>query len=201
MPGMFGITAATNTVQLDNRRQAETLFTVFNGSGRPVRGRARVVPLNPVSERWLTLLGEAERDFPAAGTQQYTVQITAPPDAMAGSYPFRLDMVGVENPDEELTQGPSVTFEVPAPKVVKKSFPIWIPIAAIVALLLLGCIVGALLLFNNNRGEVAATPTPTPTRGRPLINATMFAPDPNNLRTRVVQPQQFQQPQQPPDSP
>jgi hypothetical protein len=53
------------------------------------------------------------------------VTINVPPKSPPGSYIFRLDMVGVENPDEDFAQGPGVTFQVtaaPAPK----PFPWWI---------------------------------------------------------------------------
>src|SRR5215210_8622022 len=159
MTSLFAITAATNTLRLDNKRQAETQFTVFNAGGRLVRGRARLVPANPASASWLALAGEAEHDFAIAGTQQYPVRIDVPLDAPAGSYPFRLDMVDVALPDENLTQGPTVTFEVPAPLPVKKPFPPWIPIAVIAAIILLGGIIAALVV----PGIVGSPATPTPT--------------------------------------
>src|SRR5215210_583251 len=46
MPDLFSITGATNTIRLSDQRQAETSFSVFNNSGRQLRGRARIVPLN-----------------------------------------------------------------------------------------------------------------------------------------------------------
>src|SRR4051794_37351857 len=139
MPGPFAITAAANLIHLDEKRQASTSFTVLNSSGRQLRGRARLTAQTPAAQSWLTLVGEAERDFAIAGTQQYSVQIAVPPTAPAGSQAFRLDVVGVENPDEQLSEGPLVQVEVPAPAApaVKKGFPVWIPIAAGAALLLI----------------------------------------------------------------
>ena len=141
MPSPFTITAATNSLRLDSKRQAETTFTVYNGTGRNTRGRAGLVPQDPAAAPWLTLVDDAERDFPIAGTQQYTVKIAPPPDAPAGNYPFRLDVLAVDNPDEDLTQGPSVTFEVPAPEPVGKKFPWWILIVALVVLLVVGGVI------------------------------------------------------------
>src|SRR5262245_16291829 len=109
MPSSFAVTTASNTVPLGDNRTSQVSFTVSNISSRPMRGRARVVPLNPTAAPWLSLLGEAERTLPASSTEQYAVQIKAPPTAPAGSYSFRLDMVGVENPDEDFVQGPSVS--------------------------------------------------------------------------------------------
>jgi hypothetical protein len=141
MTNPFTITAATNSLRLDGKRQAETTFTVYNSSGRNTRGRASLAPQNPASASWITLVGEAERDFPIAGTQQYTVKIAPPPDAPAGNYPFRLDVLAVDNPDEDLAQGPSVTFEVPAPEPVGKKFPWWILIVALVVLVVVGGVI------------------------------------------------------------
>src|ERR671932_286499 len=112
MPSSFAITTATNSLPLDPNRRSQASFTVSNIGGRAVRGRARIVPQNAAAAPWLTLAGDAERDFAIASTQQFAVQIAVPPTAPAGNYPFRLDMVGVENPDEDLTQGPTVTFVV-----------------------------------------------------------------------------------------
>ena len=134
MPSSFEITAATNSIRLDPNRSGQASFTVFNGRGRPAPGRANIVPLQNNTNGWYTLDGNRERDFDIALTSQYTVRVTVPPEIPAGSYSFRLDMVGVDNPDEDSTQGPVVTFEVPEP-AVKKPIPWKIP-AIIVALVL-----------------------------------------------------------------
>jgi hypothetical protein len=174
MSNPFTITAATNTMRLDDTRQAQTTFTVFNNSGRSMRGRARISPQDPASEPWLTLAGEAERDLPIAGAQQYVVKLAVPPGAPAGSYPFRLDMVGTENPDEEFSQGPTVTFEVPAPAPVKKPFPIWIPIVAVVALLVVGGVIAFLVIRPDPEKAAAVSQTAT-AEAQAAANATSTA--------------------------
>ncbi len=162
MANPFAITAAANSIRLDTKQQAQTSFTVYNSSGRALRGRARIVAQNPASETWITVVGDAEKDFPIAGTHQYNVDIAVPPGSAPGSYPFRLDVVGTENPDEEFSQGPTVTFEVAA-QPVKKPFPIWIPIAiAVVALLLVGGVIAFLVLRGGGESTPGATPIPTP---------------------------------------
>ena len=140
MPGPFDITAATNTIRLNAQRRGEASFTVFNNSGRAVRGRATLVALTPVAAPWLTLEGANERDFAVAATEQFTVHIAAPPEAVPGTYTFRLDEVDVALPDEGLTTGPSVNFDVPVPPPPpeKPKFPIWIPNAIGAELLLDG---------------------------------------------------------------
>src|SRR5918911_5611735 len=152
MPSSFAITTATNSIPLDPNRRNQASFTVSNTSGRAVRGRGRIVPQNSAAAPWLTLAGDAERDFPISGTQQYAVQIAVPPTAPAGNYPFRLDMVGVDNPDEDLTQGPTVPLVVPEPVVVKKPFPWWILVAAALAVIIL---VGGFLFFRSSQQGAA----------------------------------------------
>ena len=195
MAGPFDITTTTNTIRLDDKRQAEVSFSAFNNSGRQIRGRAIIVPQNPASatpasgtptsgtqpptpntRQWLTLVGDAEKDFPIASTLEYKVSIAVPPDAPPGTYPFRLDVVGVENPDELLSQGPSVTFEVPAPVVKKQAFPVWIPLVIIGALLLVGGVIAFLALRTTPNGPKSATATPTPTQ-LPLTGAARYVGD------------------------
>ena len=144
MPNPFSITAATETVRLDAQGRGSNTFTVSNISGRSRRGRARLIPAEPGQASWLSLDGEAERDFTADGTHQYTVRIAVPPGTPAGRHTFGLDVVSVENPDEEWSQGPKVAFEVPATAPPKKPFPWWI-IAVILGLLLVGSLVVWLL--------------------------------------------------------
>jgi hypothetical protein len=125
MSSSFTITSPSNTVLLGPNGQGQATFTVSNISGRINRGRARLTPQNPASAGWITIEGEGERDFEIASTQQFVVNIVVPPKSPPGSYIFRLDMVGVDNPDEDLSQGPGVTFQVsaaPGPK----PFPWWI---------------------------------------------------------------------------
>ncbi|HYO49491.1 MAG TPA: hypothetical protein VEW94_06535 [Chloroflexia bacterium] len=146
MPSVFAITTAANSLVLDSSRRGETQFTVTNATGRPLRARARVAPEGGAQATWFTIAGEGERDFPVDGTQQYVVQIAVPGDVPAGRHSFRLDVVDVALPDENLTQGPTIAFEVPAPLPVKKPFPSWIPIAIIAAIILLGGIIAALVV-------------------------------------------------------
>jgi hypothetical protein len=150
MATLMTITTTTNTVALREGRRGEASFTVFNASGRPLRARPQLVPgpsglgQDPSAGGWLSVAGEAERDFAIAEAHQYTVRIEVPPDAPPGGYPFRLDMVGVENPDEQYTQGPTVIFHVqqPAPK---KAFPWWILATAAGVVLIIGIILAIIL--------------------------------------------------------
>ncbi len=151
MPEPFTITATSNSIPLDPHRQGDTSFTVFNASGRPIRGQALLRSEDPAAEAWLSIAGEVERDFEIAAAQQMTVRIAVPPDAPAGLYPFRLDMVGTENPDEDYSRGPTVAFAVPEPEAEpeKTPFPWWI-VAATAGVLVVGGIIAAILLWPRN---------------------------------------------------
>ncbi len=160
MPSPFAITAATNTAMLDARREGAVTFTVTNISGRALRGRANLVTVDPKGAKWLSIAGEAEREFNIAQTEQYTVKIAVPPDGAPGSYPFHLDMVGTDNPDENFTPGQQVTFQVPAEEVKPKPFPWWILVVAAVVLVVLACVAFFLYqTFQDSQGKTAATQT------------------------------------------
>jgi hypothetical protein len=134
MGNPFAITTLSNTVSLRDDRTGEATFTVFNALGRPIRGRARIVPDDPATAAWISLVGDAEYLLGTAATQRFSVRIEAPPTAPAGNVRFRLDMIDVANPDENYARGPEVAFRVPEAPDVRKPFPWWIVAVAVVLL-------------------------------------------------------------------
>ena len=170
MANPFAITVATNTVSLDNNRQGGTSFTVSNTTTQPLRGRGHVVAQSATAEGWLKLVGDAERDIASQGSQQYVVQIAVPPNAPAGEYSFRLDIVDVADPDDNFSEGPTVQFSVPTAAPKPKPFPWWIVAVVIAALLLIGgAVYGIVHAVQTTSPTVSATtpttapPTPSPT--------------------------------------
>ncbi|AIZ45120.1 hypothetical protein QR90_08400 [Deinococcus radiopugnans] len=147
MPAAFTVTTATNTVTLGSDRHGEATFVVTNVSGRPMQGRALLEWQPRATDRsdWAAVQGEAERVFPIAGTQQYTVKFTLPPTAPEGQHILRLDMQDVSLPDD-VVQGQSVTLQVASP-VPRGKFPWWV--LAVAAVVLLGG-VGAFLLLGRD---------------------------------------------------
>jgi beta-lactam-binding protein with PASTA domain len=138
---LFAITATRDTVTLDGQGHAEASFTASNTSPKSIAGRAKLVPLGSTQESWLSLEGEQERNFAKEEAHQFTVKLAIPPGTPPGKYSFRLDIISVENPDDEFTEGPAVSFEVKkvaptpaAPSPLK--FPWWI--VAVVAVLVIG---------------------------------------------------------------
>ncbi|MPZ48140.1 MAG: hypothetical protein GEU75_02315 [Dehalococcoidia bacterium] len=114
MASPFSITAPSGAIALDANGRGDVQFSITNISAAPLRGRALIAGLEGVEAAWLTIAGEPERDFPVQVTHQCVVQIQLPPGTPGAQRRFRLDMVGVANPDEVFTQGPTVTFSNPA---------------------------------------------------------------------------------------
>ena len=110
----FTITTPAATVALDQNRTGEASFTVSNVSGQAIRARVRIVPVEGAPSTWFSVVGDAERDFAAGAAQQFTVRIDPALGAPPGAYTFRADVVGIEHPDDDFTEGPSCTVTVPA---------------------------------------------------------------------------------------
>ena len=182
-------TTATEPLRADASGQARAVFTVTNTTARVVRGLAKVKPLGDTKREWLSLEGEPERDFPARGTHQFTVNFNGPATAPGGStpataaqdgatppakYAFRFDIESAQDPDEDFAESPAVTVELMPATRREKKFPWWILIV-LGALLFIGLLVLILALVlgggNNNDNdnadesptpEVTATPSPSP---------------------------------------
>jgi WD40 repeat protein len=135
-------------VTLDNQGRAEVSFTASNTGPKSIAGRAKLVPLGSAKAAWLSLEGEQERNFAKGEAHQLTVHIAVPPGTPVGKYSFRLNIISVENPDDEFTEGPSVSFEVkelaPAAPPARK-FPWWIVAVAAVVVLGAGIITWLLI--------------------------------------------------------
>jgi hypothetical protein len=155
MARTFAITADDKPVALDDKGAGEITITVSNTSARPIRGQARLVPLGTTKAEWLRLGGEVERNFSPNDSQQFVVRMTAPADASQGKYPFRLNVVSVQNPDDDFTEGPSVAFELrtakPVPPPNGKKFP-WFYV--ILAVVLIAGVVGVVLLLTGGNTTV-----------------------------------------------
>lgn len=132
-------TSATEIIKPDVKGHAQAVFTVTNASRRPVRGLASPKGLGDTKREWLSIAGDSEHDFGGGTTEQFTVNFDAA-NAPAGKYPFRLNVASFSNPDEDFTEGPTVTLEVPAAALPspEKKFPIWIVIVIAAIVLVVG---------------------------------------------------------------
>jgi hypothetical protein len=139
MTRVFAITAANDTVRLDDKGRGDVSFTVSNTTTVPLRGIVKLKARDSTKRDWLTIAGEPERDFSPKGTHQVSVQIAVPAGTPVEKYSFRMDVLSAENPDEDYTEGPSVSFDVKAAEAAPpKKFPWWMVGAAAVLLIVLG---------------------------------------------------------------
>lgn|GEM_PF-3614484 len=165
MPSPFDITTATNTVNLDNKREGVAVFTARNATRRRLHATARVSTMPPEGAQWLTILppegGDPatanQRDFPIESTQQVQVKIAVPESAAPATYTMKLTLADEVNPDENFSTSPDVLFTVrEIEKPTPRPFPVWIIPVIVIAVLVIGLI---LLLPRIIPG---AQPTPTP---------------------------------------
>lgn len=165
----FDIKVAGPQVEVDRRtRQGEVSFTVTNESANDIDGRALLRIVGDVDDdrsaeilQWLSIRGEKERTFTASGSHQYLVDIAVPESEPAGEFAFRLDMVGVEDPDDVYSEGQSTSVRIPEKQEEPEpKIKWWMYVAA--GVVVVGLAVGLYFLLRpSNRvgpdgGEVSA---------------------------------------------
>jgi hypothetical protein len=160
----FTVTAAGQSVQLDQTGGGQAAFTVTNTTAAALTGRLLITPQAPAVATWFTVAQPATRTFAPGTAESVTAQIVVPAGTTPGTYSFRLDAVAENNPDEDFTEGPPVSFEVKAAEAPpKKPFPWWILI--IVALVL----IAGVAVFALTRGGKPGTPKMSnPPEGFPI---------------------------------
>lgn len=109
---VFTITTPSVSVTLADNRIGEVPFTVTNVGNRKLRARARISPANAPAE-WFLVAGDSEQDFEIGAARQFVVRVDPPLGAPAGTYAFRLDAIGIENPDDDYSEGPSCQVTIP----------------------------------------------------------------------------------------
>ena len=111
----FSVTTPETDLTLSADKKASATFTVSNTSGVAILpAKAEIVAGDTIAQDWITIDGEATKHFAISTTHQFTVTISIPETAEPGQYTFRLNMIGIENPDEHFSQGPTVSFVVRA---------------------------------------------------------------------------------------
>src|SRR4029453_7845819 len=102
--------------------QGSAVFNVTNKASESRDGRLRVQAAAPSKAEWFTVDGDRERTFGAGETQTATVRINIPNDVAEGDYPFRLQIVEVNDSDNDHTEGPVTTAKLgPPPKPLDKN--------------------------------------------------------------------------------
>lgn len=108
----FTVTEVSSTVVVDAFRHGHASFTVHSEASSLLRARARPVAIAPSQPGWFQVRGAAEQAIAPGATIQVVVDIAVPAGAAFGRYLFRLDVVGLENPDEDSAHSSAVAFEI-----------------------------------------------------------------------------------------
>lgn len=154
----FTVTAAGQKVNLDGTGSAEAQYTVTNTSPDDLNGRLLTTPQDPAKPEWFSIVGESTRDFAPGAAEQARVQIKVPAGTPPATYSVRLDAVSEANPDEDFTEGPSVSFDVALPKPPEPWWKRWWWVFLIIAIVvLIGIGLAVWLLTKSDK------PAPTPT--------------------------------------
>ena len=93
---------------------AAIVFNVTNKFDQSCGGRLSIVVAGDAKRDWFSIDGERERMFGPGETQTATIRIDVPAEVAAGSYPFRLRVVNVNDPDNDYAEGPTTAAKVPA---------------------------------------------------------------------------------------
>ncbi len=113
----FAITTPATAVELEQNRVGNVSYTVQNTGPETMRARVQPVPVGDTPKEWFVVEGESERDFGPGSAHQFVVRVEPPLGVPAGEYAFRLDVIGIERPDEDYGQGPAVQVTVPPSKL------------------------------------------------------------------------------------
>lgn len=142
-------------------------FTVTNQSRRPVTVRPGLMSLKgPVDDErdpiasdlwreWLTVLDDEEVSLMHNTSRQIRVRITPPKSPRIGAYSFRLGMIGMEDPDEQLEPSDAVQFAIPE-KATPFNMRRWGIIGGMVLALLL-LIIAGITIFSTPRPRLTLT--------------------------------------------
>lgn len=155
----FSITTASPTARLDIERRGRLEFTVTNTARRDLTARAHVVTEGTAKAGWFSVTGP-QRDSPVDATHMFGVQVAVPIQAPAGSYRFRLDVVGVEDPDEFEGEGVWATIEVP-PAPEPRRIPLWLIALAALVVIALAVVVYLVFIRQPPKPHLASSATVT----------------------------------------
>ncbi len=141
MARIVNFSSVVDAITLDGNGVGVFAFTVTSILDSTIRIAAKVVLEDPTRADWVQLEGPSERTLAAGETDQFTVRISAPAGAAPRQYRLRLMVYAVDRPGEDYSEGPSVSFAIPAPSSAENSaqpdrkLPWWMVI--VVALVLL----------------------------------------------------------------
>jgi hypothetical protein len=153
------VTAASERIVLDQKRQGETTFTVTNPSGSADRAVFDVVPAEDADSDWFSVEDPQRLVRPGASVA-YLMKVAVPAGAPPGSFGVQARVYSVDSaPEESSVLSPRVVLEVPEPAPEQpKRFPWWLVLVAAGVAVVLLIVVGWLVF----RGGDDEAPPPAP---------------------------------------
>lgn len=176
MTRIFDITTTSDTLSVDAGGSGRLVFTVTNTTQKPQRGSLRAKALDSAQAGWLTVGGEAERDFPAGFTHQVDLNVKVPAGTPPGKFRVRLDALSVANPDDDFTEGPAVGVTISAgaaPPPKQSLWWLWVLIGV-----LLVAIIGVVVYLAMRKPGPPGPETPASAPSQPASSAPPPPPPP-----------------------
>jgi hypothetical protein len=143
----FEIPDGPTTIKLGSgtpgaQRTGTAQFTVNNTSESTMNAQLSLAVQGNAKPEWFSIDGESERKLISSKSETVNVKVAVPSTAAAGTYPFRLRVAAVNDPDNDFVDGPTTVAEVEqaAEPVIKKNSPWWWWLVG--ALVLLGIVGG-----------------------------------------------------------
>ena len=145
-------------------RTGTAQFTVNNTSDSTMNAQLSLAVQGSASADWFSIDGDSERKLTPSKSETVNVKVAVPATASAGTYPFRLRVAAVNDPDNDFVDGPTTVAEVEqaAAPVVKKGIAWWWWLVG--ALLLLGIVGGIVWAVTRDKSPPTAEPA-TPQAG------------------------------------
>lgn len=195
MTRLFDITTTHDSIELDAQGKGKVVFTVTNATTAPQRAMFKLRALDSGQAGWLSLAGEAERDFSPGMVHQVEVAIAMPADAAERRFRMRLDALSAANPEEHFVESQLVSVSAPAPKVAPPSpgMPKWVWLVVALVVLAIAGVVGYLLMRKKTPTDppkpdpVASAPAePQPPRPQPVATKDFDNPQVQVAGGRMV---------------
>ncbi|MEP7104815.1 MAG: hypothetical protein ABI838_03095 [Chloroflexota bacterium] len=105
----FEVTAQQAAVKVDAAGKGRAGFGATAAAA--IRGRALTVPLGAAQAGWFSVEGDPQRMFQPWVAERFEVNVEIPAGT-TGDLGFRLDVVGIDNPDEQYGRGPEVKLQL-----------------------------------------------------------------------------------------
>jgi hypothetical protein len=167
------ITAVAERIELNERNEGETTFTVTNPGTTQDRVVFETVPGDGASAAWFPPPQEPQRLVAGGGSVSYLVKVAVPAGVAAGSYTFQGRAYSADTaPEEGSRLSNRVAFDV-KPSVKPKPKPWWPYAVAAGVVLVVLVVVGILVFGGDGEPQVQQSTPPSPTP----------APRPTPIRT------------------